>query len=199
MCLPVPVSSLPWNLPGLPTVAAGGGDQRWARLKAEPVQRYGEGQPSPSSVTSDAKTPPALGGTGPGKANAAGKAPARKKTRPEDQPFAEFVPKLLIPAMAQACATHGGATPTLKLQEAAMPVVGGSCWRIEGELPGPRRFWLCFEKPDINSRKTFALAESGQEPSLLEPFLIDEKRMSLPLLVARLVQRLDGQKWLGPN
>ena len=80
-----------------------------------------------------------------------------------------------------------------------MPVVGGQCWQIQGELPGPRRFWLCFEKPDISSRKTFALAESGQEPSLLEPFLIDEKRMSLALLVARLVQRLNGQKWLGPN
>lgn len=80
-----------------------------------------------------------------------------------------------------------------------MPVVGGQCWQIQGELPGPRRFWLCFEKPDINSRKTFALAESGQEPSLLEPFLIDEKRTSLALLVARLTQRLNGQKWLGPN
>ncbi|MYF35808.1 MAG: DUF2996 domain-containing protein [Synechococcus sp. SB0678_bin_12] len=133
------------------------------------------------------------------KANAAARPPARKKSQPEDQPFAEFVPGLLIPAMAQACATHGGSAPTLQLQEASMPVVGGQCWRIQGELPGPRRFCLCFEKPDINSRKTFALAESGHEPSLLEPFLIDEKRVSLALLVARLVQRLNGQKWLGPN
>ncbi|OOV35927.1 DUF2996 domain-containing protein [Candidatus Synechococcus spongiarum] len=127
------------------------------------------------------------------------KTPARKKPQPEDQPFAEFVPRLLMPAMTRACATHGGSAPALQLQEAPMPVVGCRCWQIQGELPGPRRFWLCFEQPDINSRKTFALAESGQEPSLLEPFLIDEKRTSLALLVARLVQRLDGQKWLGPN
>jgi hypothetical protein len=33
----------------------------------------------------------------------------------------------------------------------------------------------------------------------LESFLIDEKRMSLPLLVSRLLQRLNGQKWLGRN
>ncbi|MBM5827354.1 MAG: DUF2996 domain-containing protein, partial [Cyanobacteria bacterium M_surface_7_m2_040] len=27
----------------------------------------------------------------------------------------------------------------------------------------------------------------------------DEKKMTLVLLVSRLVQRLNGQKWLGPN
>ena len=154
-------------------------------------------------VTRDATASPAPRGPAPAKANAAAKPgskpAARKKPQPEDQPFAEFVPKLLIPAMAQACATHGGSTPALQLKEAPMPVVGGQCWQIQGELPGQRRFWLCFEKPDISSRKTFALAESGREASLLEPFLIDEKRMSLALLVARLVQRLNGQKWLGPN
>ena len=44
-----------------------------------------------------------------------------------------------------------------------------------------------------------ALAEAGGQPSLLESFLIDEKKMSLALLVSRLVSRLNGQKWLGPN
>jgi hypothetical protein len=34
---------------------------------------------------------------------------------------------------------------------------------------------------------------------LLESFLIDEKRITLALLVSRTVQRLNGQKWLGPN
>ena len=29
--------------------------------------------------------------------------------------------------------------------------------------------------------------------------LIDERKMTLALLVSRLVQRLNGQKWLGPN
>jgi len=44
-----------------------------------------------------------------------------------------------------------------------------------------------------------ALADAGSEPTLLESFLIDEKRMSLALLVSRLLQRLNGQKWLGGN
>jgi hypothetical protein len=44
-----------------------------------------------------------------------------------------------------------------------------------------------------------SLAEPGSSPTVLESFLIDEKKMSLALLVSRLVQRLNGQKWLGPN
>ena len=80
-----------------------------------------------------------------------------------------------------------------------MPVVGSPCWMVQGELPGERRFWLCFTSPDIQSAKTVALAEAGTEPSLLESFLIDERKITLPLLVSRLVQRLNGQKWLGPN
>ena len=70
---------------------------------------------------------------------------------------------------------------------------------VIGELPGGRRFWVCFAKEDIGSSKLSALAEPGSEPTLLESFLIDEKRMTLPLLVSRLLQRLNGQKWLGRN
>jgi len=68
---------------------------------------------------------------------------------------------------------------------------------VTGSLPPGRRFWLCFNDDSINAGKTIALADPGTEPSLLESFLIDEKRMSLPLLLSRLLQRLNGQKWLG--
>ena len=70
---------------------------------------------------------------------------------------------------------------------------------LTGALPGDRRFWVCFESDSITSGKTIALAESGTEPSLLESFLIDEKRINLALLQSRLLQRLNGQKWLGGN
>lgn len=70
---------------------------------------------------------------------------------------------------------------------------------VVGVLPGGRRFWVCFAQENINSPKHIALAEPGSEPTLLESFLIDEKRMTLPLLVSRLLQRLNGQKWLGRN
>jgi hypothetical protein len=70
---------------------------------------------------------------------------------------------------------------------------------VQGSLPGERRFWLCFTSPDISAAKTIAISEGGGAPSLLESFLIDEKKTTLALLVSRLVQRLNGQKWLGAN
>ncbi len=89
--------------------------------------------------------------------------------------------------------------PSLDLIEGERPVVGGSVgWCAVNFLPG-RRFWLCFNEAAIQSGKTIALADPGTEPSLIESFLIDEKRITLPLLLSRLLQRLNGQKWLGGN
>ena len=122
-----------------------------------------------------------------------------KPPAPEDQPFETFVPQLLLPALAKEVQSYGGPAPELAFLQGPMPVVGSECWMVTGELPGERRFWLCFTQPDIASAKTIAVAEAGANPSLLESFLIDEKKMSLALLVSRLVQRLNGQKWLGPN
>ncbi|MFZ9753243.1 MAG: DUF2996 domain-containing protein, partial [Cyanobium sp.] len=131
---------------------------------------------------------------------AAAGAPVKAKApAPEDRPFAEFVPELLLPALVAECRSYGGPAPDLSFEQGPMPVVGAPCWFIKGSLPGERRFWLCFSEANIQSAKTLTLAEAGAEPSLLESFLIDERKMTLALLVSRLVQRLNGQKWLGPN
>ena len=133
-------------------------------------------------------------------AAAAVKPPAKEKPpAPEDRPFAEFVPQLLIPALAQEIQAYGGPAVDLRFEQGPMPVVGANCWMVIGSLPGARRFWLCFTSDSISSSKTIAVAEAGAEPSLLESFLIDEKKTTLALLVSRLVQRLNGQKWLGAN
>ena len=125
--------------------------------------------------------------------------PKAKPPAPEDKPFGEFVPQLLLPALAKEIESYGGPAAELSFEQGPMPVVGMTCWMVKGCLPGERRFWLCFTAEDINAPKTVVIAEAGSEPSLLESFLIDEKRMSLALIVSRLVQRLNGQKWLGPN
>ena len=126
-------------------------------------------------------------------------APKAKPPAPEEQPFAEFLPQLLLPALAQEIRSYGGGDCDLSIEQGAMPVVGVACTLLRGTFADQRRFWLCFTQDDINSPKTIALAEAGSEPSLLESFLIDEKKITLALLVSRLVQRLNGQKWLGPN
>jgi len=111
----------------------------------------------------------------------------------------EFIQDDLIPSLSNALSSNHQITASINLIEGERPVVGGQCWMVTGELPGGRRFWVCFESDSIKSGKTIALAESGTEPSMLESFLIDEKRINLALLQSRLLQRLNGQKWLGGN
>ena len=149
--------------------------------------------PTPPSAGSGAKPP-----SGEAKAKPKPKAKA-KPPAPEDKPFDEFVPQLLVPALERELKARGASVSDLCFEAGAMPVVGSDCWMVKGTLPGERRFWLCFTGADIKSPKMVALAEGGMAASLLESFLIDEKRMSLSLIVSRLVQRLNGQKWLGPN
>jgi hypothetical protein len=155
---------------------------------------------------SEAPNPAAGGGadqaeaSSPAKA-AATKPPAKpaKPPAPEEQPFASFVPELLIPALSKEIQAYGGPAPNLSFQQAPMPVIGTPCWMVVGVLPGERRFWLCFTEESLTAPKVVIVAEAGAEPSLVESFLIDERKITLALLVSRLVQRLNGQKWLGAN
>ena len=149
--------------------------------------------------TPDAPEANAAAGQQPSPAKAAPAASKAKPPAPEDQPFAQFVPDLLIPALSKEISSSGGQAVALSFEQGPMPVVGAPCWMVCGRLGDDRRFWLCFSRDDINSPKTVALAEGGGNASLLESFLIDEKKTTLALLVSRLVQRLNGQKWLGPN
>jgi hypothetical protein len=115
---------------------------------------------------------------------------AAAKAKPpklEDKPFETFINDDFLTGLRQGLAAHGIVPTSLELVEGERPVVGG------------RRFWLCFNEAAIQSGKTIALADPGTEPSLIESFLIDEKRITLPLLLSRLLQRLNGQKWLGGN
>ena len=130
---------------------------------------------------------------------AAAAAAKPKPPAPEEQPFGQFVPQLLLPALAKEIQAYGGAAVELSFEQGPMPVVGSPCSLVKGTFAGGRRFWLCFTAEDIGSAKTIALAEAGAEASLLESFLIDEKKMTLALLVSRVVSRLNGQKWLGAN
>ncbi len=121
------------------------------------------------------------------------------KQKPEDKPFATFIQEDFLPTLTKSLTERESAPISLELVEGERPVVGGACWMVQGVLPAERRFWLCFASDAITSGKTIALAESGSDPSLLESFLIDEKRINLALLESRLLQRLNGQKWFGGN
>ncbi len=131
------------------------------------------------------------------------KAPTPKKaTKPpklEDKPFDEFITNYLIPELKKSIQDKGTSVNVIKLIEGERPVVGGNCWMVFCELSEQRKFWLCFSNKIITSDKTILLAESNSDPSIVESFLIDEKKTTLPLLTSRVLQRLNGQKWIGAN
>tara|TARA_Y100001968_G_scaffold307242_1_gene324893 strand:- start:137 stop:592 length:456 start_codon:yes stop_codon:yes gene_type:complete len=122
-----------------------------------------------------------------------------KPPKLEDKPFEEFITNYFIPGLKKSIIEKGANVNQIKLINGNRPVVGGECWMVFCELEYDRKFWLCFNKEIITSSKTILLAESNSEPSIVESFLIDEKKTTLPLLISRVLQRLNGQKWIGAN
>ena len=122
-----------------------------------------------------------------------------KPPKLEDKPFEEFITNYFIPGLKKSILDKGQYVNDIKLIQGDRPVVGGKCWMVFCELTNDRRFWLCFNQEKITSDKTILLAESNSEPSIVESFLIDEKKITLPLLISRVLQRLNGQKWIGSN
>ena len=122
-----------------------------------------------------------------------------KPPKLEDKPFEEFINNHFIPGLKTSIEKKGSVVINIKLIKGMRPVVGGNCWMVFCEISEQRRFWLCFNKEIITSDKTILLAESNSDPSIVESFLIDEKKTTLPLLISRVLQRLNGQKWIGAN
>lgn len=135
----------------------------------------------------------------------AAKAAAKKEKAPalEDKPFAEFIQQDYLPAVQKAIASQGVQDLQLNFAKQKISVIGfdtnEECWQIAGSWQnGLRQFNLYFTEEDIQGKKAFSCYE-GKKPSTLESFLIDERKVTLDLLVYGLVQRLNGQKWLGRN
>jgi hypothetical protein len=113
-----------------------------------------------------------------------------KKPTVEDLPFAEFIDTQYIPALTKAF-TQAGITD-LNLQVEDLKIKGN--W--QNHL---RQFMIYFAKDDINGQKAFSCWEAGTQPSVIEPFLLDERKATLDLMVFGVMQRLNAQKWLAAN
>ncbi|WP_219884660.1 DUF2996 domain-containing protein [Merismopedia glauca] len=135
------------------------------------------------------------------------KAVAAKKEKPpalEDKPFGEFVEQYYIPAIQKVLAAQGIEDAKLALEKQKIPVVGfdssPECWQISGSLnQDSRKFNLYFLDESIQGKKAFSYTTGKSQPSTIESFLIDERKMTLDLLVWGIIQRLNAQKWLARN
>ena len=117
----------------------------------------------------------------------------------EKKPFQEFINVHLIPALIDEINQRGLEINNIKLRNTNRPIAGDKCWVINCEIKDTCSFWLSFEKDDISSLKSISLSKPDQTPSIIESFLIDEKRITLKLIISRVLQRLNGQKLIGVN
>ena len=123
-----------------------------------------------------------------------------KKELPiEKKPFQEFIKIHLIPSLIQEINQRGLEVNNINLENTKRPIAGDKCWVINCEIKDTCSFWLSFEKEDISSSKSISLSKPSQKPSIIESFLIDEKRITLKLIISRVMQRLNGQKLIGVN
>ena len=123
-----------------------------------------------------------------------------KKELPiEKKPFQEFINIHLIPALIEEINLRGLKVKNINLANTNRPIAEDKCWVINCEIKDTCNFWLSFEKEDISSLKSISLSKPNQKPSIIESFLIDEKRITLKLIISRVLQRLNGQKLIGVN
>ena len=132
------------------------------------------------------------------------KPPAAKKVKApaiEEKPFAEFMEQHFTPSLKTALATAGIPEIDITFQKQSLPILGADpseqCWQVIGTWQeGQRQFNLYFWDETIGGNKGFSYATGGSRPSTIESFMIDERKVSLDLMVRYVLQRLNGQKLL---
>lgn len=118
------------------------------------------------------------------------KAKKEVKETVESKPFTEFIKQDFVPALEKAFAT-------LEHQDLELSFANN---QVHGTWDdGQKQFTVYFPDADIQGRKAFSEANNGIVPSTIEPFLIDERKVTLDLLVFGVVQRINAQKWFGSN
>ncbi|MEB3294435.1 MAG: DUF2996 domain-containing protein [Synechococcales bacterium] len=142
---------------------------------------------------------------------AAPDAPAAKpkKEKPpalEDKPFTDFIQQDYLPALQKGLAAQGIAGVSLQFLKQKISVTGydrsPECWQVVGQWQADRQnrqFNVYFYDEDIQGSRGFSACVANSQASTLESFRIDEKKLSLDLLVSGTLQRLNGQKWLARN
>lgn len=139
--------------------------------------------------------------------NAQAKPAAKKKEKPpalEDKPFTEFIEQHFTPTLHKELTKTGLTDVELSFSQEKLALPGANtnepCWQVIGTWNnGQRQFNLYFLEEDISGSKAFSYGVNGLPPSTIESFMIDERKVTLDLMVLYTLQRLNGQKWLTRN
>ncbi|XP_062188219.1 uncharacterized protein LOC133891505 [Phragmites australis] len=118
-------------------------------------------------------------------ATAAAKAAAKPKKAPA-KPLPEMMQEEIIPPLKAALEAENVSRVELSFQNNTLE---GSF--IKDDVP--YYFWAFFPKGDLTGPKGFALSSYSHEVSTIEPFLIDEKRITAKYVVFWVYKRLAGQ------
>lgn len=130
--------------------------------------------------------------------------PAKKAKPPalEDKPFPEFMEQHFLPSLKTALTKEGLENIQLNFKQDKIAVAGfeanPKCWQVVGKLNN-RQFNLYYLDGTLKGQKAFSCNTDGKRPSTLESFMIDERKVTLDLMVLFTLKRLNGQKWLGRN
>ncbi|XP_008794736.1 uncharacterized protein LOC103710667 [Phoenix dactylifera] len=137
---------------------------------------------SAAAVTDKKEAEPAAKAAAP----AVKKAPEKPK-KPPAKPLPQLMEEDLIPSLKA----------TLEAQEDVSQIeISFRDNRLEGSFlkeDVPYIFWAFFPNGDLTGPKAFSLSSYGYEASTVEPFLIDERRVTAQLVVFWIRKRLAAQ------
>lgn len=125
-----------------------------------------------------------------------------KKEKPpaiEDKPFTEFIEQHFVPTLKESLNKEGLTDIELSFTKAPISIVGAStdqsCSQIIGTWSNSQRqFIIYFPEESINGQKAFSFGHNNKFLSTLESFMIDERKVTLNLLVLYTLQRITRQK-----
>jgi Protein of unknown function (DUF2996) len=167
-------------------------------------------KPAATEATAPATDTPATDTTAP---SSEANPPSGEKTVPpkkekppavEAKPFTEFIEQDYLPALTQALVEKGVTDLHVALEQAKIAVKGfetaPACSQVIGSwAEGKRQFNIYFFEDNIQGKRAISCVDRASKSSTIESFLIDERKITLDLLVSGLVLRLNSQKWLLRN
>ena len=125
-----------------------------------------------------------------------------KKEKPpaiEDKPFTEFIEQHFVPTLKESLNKKGLTDIELSFTQAPISIIGAStnkpCSQIIGTWSnGQRKFIIYFPEESISGQKAFSYGHNNKFFSTLESFMIDERKVTLDLLILYTLQRITRQK-----